>query len=279
MGEFDHWHALEEFSVDEAALLIAKINPGSVISKIMFRKSDQRYVDYYSVKKVLVEAILSSELDTEIRYGKKDCYQEWDVYVECDEGIPDWNQTKIAKKDIKNLLQKKNISSEFFSTKGSDQPDDLNPQGPQYTSRIDAPTIGVDSCQALKAERDDLKKRLEEAIESINALKEENESIKAECASLKEENEFIKAERDSLKAELAEIDEPSDQSKKTYLNIIAALLDCVRGKPSSIAKQIPFDSDEKLIKEVAKLYRGYYGLSESTLSHKFPEAKRSLKNL
>ena len=125
--------------------------------------------------------------------------------------------------------------------------------------------ISADVHRALEAERDDLGKRLEKADEANQKLKEGNESAEAE--------------RDSLKKRLAELDEPSDQSKKTYLNIIAALLGCVRGKPSGLAEQIPFDTDGKLIKEIAKFYRGYYGLSESTLSHKFPKARRSLKNL
>ena len=137
MGEFDHWHTLEKFSVDEAALLIAKVNPGSVISKIMFRKSDHLYVEYYSAKKILVEGILSSEeLKEKICYDEKDCYHVWDLEKKCDGGIPNWDLTKLTREEIRSLLQDKEIHSEFFSTSG--KPGYLDPIHLHYVPKLAA---------------------------------------------------------------------------------------------------------------------------------------------
>lgn len=67
------------------------------------------------------------------------------------------------------------------------------------------------------------------------------------------------------------------RAETTYLNIIAALLDCIAGNLPNVEKHPSFASEAKLIEVIDEQFRGYSGLSQSNLSRKFPEAKRSMK--
>lgn len=67
------------------------------------------------------------------------------------------------------------------------------------------------------------------------------------------------------------------RAETTYLNIIAALLDCIAGNLPNVQKHPSFASEAKLIEVIDEQFRGYSGLSQSNLSRKFPEAKRSMK--
>lgn len=67
------------------------------------------------------------------------------------------------------------------------------------------------------------------------------------------------------------------RAETTYLNIIAALLDCIAGNLPNVQKHPSFASEAKLIKVIDEQFRGYSGLSQSNLSRKFPEAKRSMR--
>jgi hypothetical protein len=69
----------------------------------------------------------------------------------------------------------------------------------------------------------------------------------------------------------------SPRAKTTYLNIIAALLDCIAGNLPNVKKHPSFSSEAKLIEAIDGHFRGYAGLSQSTLSRKFPEAKKSME--
>lgn len=68
----------------------------------------------------------------------------------------------------------------------------------------------------------------------------------------------------------------SSPRETTYLNIIAALLDCIQGKIPSVAKHQSFDSEAKLIEKIAEKYQGIDGLSKRNLEKLFAEAKRNL---
>jgi hypothetical protein len=69
----------------------------------------------------------------------------------------------------------------------------------------------------------------------------------------------------------------TSRAETTYLNIIAALLDCIAGNLPNVEKHPSFASEAKLIEAIEQHYKGYSGLSQSNLSRKFPEAKRSLQ--
>lgn len=68
----------------------------------------------------------------------------------------------------------------------------------------------------------------------------------------------------------------SKRAETTYLNIIAALLDCIAGKLPNIDKHPSFESEAKLIEAIDKYYEGISGLSKSNLTRKFPAAKKSM---
>ncbi len=124
--------------------------------------------------------------------------------------------------------------------------------------------ISADAYRALKAERDALQKRIENATESYKKLRQEKESIETE--------------RDSLKTKVENLGVPGERAESTYQNIIAALLDCIAGSLPNIEKHPSFESEAKLIDAIEAHYRGYGGLSKSNLSRKFPEAKKALQS-
>ncbi len=68
------------------------------------------------------------------------------------------------------------------------------------------------------------------------------------------------------------------RERTTLLNTIAALLEIIAGEAPGVQKHPSFESEAKLIEAIAKHYQGYDGLSQSNLSRKFPEAKRSLQS-
>ena len=124
--------------------------------------------------------------------------------------------------------------------------------------------ISADAYRALKAEHDKLEKRLENA--------------KSEFKKLRDEKVAIESERDSLKAIVDKMGAPGERAESTYQNIIAALLDCISGNLPGIDKHPSFTSEAKLIEAIDDHFRGYGGLTKSTLSRKFPEAKRALQS-
>ena len=65
-----------------------------------------------------------------------------------------------------------------------------------------------------------------------------------------------------------------EREKTTYLNIIGALLEVIKGESPDISKRPDFSSEAKLIEHFAAF--DIPGLSKSTLESKFAQAKRSL---
>ena len=125
-------------------------------------------------------------------------------------------------------------------------------------------SISADSYRALKADRDGLQKRMENATEAYRTLRKEKESIEAE--------------RDSLRNIVKNQGEPGERAEATYQNIIAALLDCIAGNLPGAVPHPAFPNEANLIDSIADHYAGFSGLSKSNLSRKFPEAKRALQS-
>jgi hypothetical protein len=67
------------------------------------------------------------------------------------------------------------------------------------------------------------------------------------------------------------------RSETTYQNLVAGLLDFIEGKIPGIEKHPSYVSDNKLIAAISTYYSGIAGLTQSTLSHKIPECRRSLE--
>ncbi len=122
--------------------------------------------------------------------------------------------------------------------------------------------FNADSFRALQADRDALKARIEKAEEWAKVI-------------IAEKNTLI-AERNSLREKADKAGVPDERSETTYLNIIAALLDCIAGTLPKVEKHPSFASEAKLIEAIAANFQGYSGLSQSNLTRKFPAAKRSM---
>lgn len=124
--------------------------------------------------------------------------------------------------------------------------------------------ISADAYRALKAEKEKLEGRLENAVDVYKELRSENKRIQTEL--------------NELSQKVAGQGAPGDRAESTYQNIIAALLDVIAGKLPNVEAHPSFSSEAKLIETIDQQYRGYSGLSKSNLQRKFPEAKRSLKD-
>ena len=70
--------------------------------------------------------------------------------------------------------------------------------------------------------------------------------------------------------------ELSARSETCYLHIIAALLEFINGQTPGVGPHPDFKNNTHLISTLSKQYDGYYGMSESNLSRKLPEATRTL---
>lgn len=67
----------------------------------------------------------------------------------------------------------------------------------------------------------------------------------------------------------------SETEKKTYQNIIVALLDYIKGDVPQVEKHQSFTSEADMIASIEKHFKSYQGLSETTLKRKFAEVKKS----
>lgn len=92
------------------------------------------------------------------------------------------------------------------------------------------------------------------------------------------ERDSLRKMVDDLTIKLQSAGVPGERAETSYLNMIAALLDCIAGHLPGVNKHPSFESETKLIEAIDEHYRGYGGLSKSNLSRKIPEAKRNLKN-
>lgn len=70
--------------------------------------------------------------------------------------------------------------------------------------------------------------------------------------------------------------ELSSRTETSYQNIIAALLEFISGQTPGIGPHPDFKNNKHLISTLSKQYDGYYGMSESNLARKLPEATRTL---
>lgn len=123
-------------------------------------------------------------------------------------------------------------------------------------------SISADAYRALKAEKDKLEGRLENAKTAYKELRDQRDQMQRELVALNKK--------------LSGLDVPGERAEATYQNIIAVLLEVIAGRVPSIESHPSFSSEAKLIETIDQYYRGYPGLSKSNLQRKFPEAKRSL---
>jgi hypothetical protein len=130
-------------------------------------------------------------------------------------------------------------------------------------------TISGDAVRTLQVDRDAARAEVERVKVDAQKLRADVEAKGFQIAAMEKQI-------DALNTKLRATGAPNDRSETTYLNIIAALLDCIAGNLPDVDKHPSFASEAKLIETIDGHFRGYGGLSQSNLSRKFPAAKRSM---
>lgn len=116
--------------------------------------------------------------------------------------------------------------------------------------------INADVYQALQADRDALKTRIDKAEEWARQI-------------IAEKNALAR-ERDSLMAMVENGKAPGPRAETTYLNIIGGLLELIcNPRPGR-------NSEATVIRELVDNYSDKPGISKATLEARFADAKRSL---
>ncbi len=128
--------------------------------------------------------------------------------------------------------------------------------------------------------KDDVARALESAGITVPPLltdwvQKYGQPAPASVASLQAELEAARARIAKLEARLAT---PTERAETTYLNIIGALLELVRGKMPTGGPHSALDSQSEIIDALVTKYPGVQGIAERTLQAKFAEAKRSLSS-
>ncbi len=102
-------------------------------------------------------------------------------------------------------------------------------------------------------------------------------NLKQQVETLTQERNKLHAQVDDLTVTLQATDSPVvERSKKSYLNIIAVLLEYISGTFPTVGKHPSFKNEAQLIALIDSKFKGIPGLSERNLQGKFPEAKQSL---
>ena len=121
--------------------------------------------------------------------------------------------------------------------------------------------ISTDTYQALQADRDALRVKLN--------------TLEARYRATENEKSTLQKRLSDLTSELQGIEAPNERSEKSWQNIIVALLDYIQGNVPGIGKHPEFKSEAKLIEAIAEKYGGYAGLAKRTLEEKFAAAKKN----
>lgn len=154
----------------------------------------------------------------------------------------------VSRQDLKEWIAK-----EF----PSDKPDFLFDEVERKTHSA----INAESFRALQADRDALQRQLKSAKETIKNLEMEKYEAAAKVKQYEERLKHLD-------------DEVDPRSKRTYLNIIGALLEVVTGT----FKEETFYSETQLRDFIAEKFDDLRGVRPRTTAEIFAEAKRSLND-
>lgn len=124
------------------------------------------------------------------------------------------------------------------------------------------PEISAESYRSMKAAHDAKEQKLNQANERIREL----EAAKG----------LAESERDALRGMVEKMSNPGDRAEGTYLNIIGAMLELMRGSSPAGQRYSVFDSQTAIISAILGHYEGKPGISERTLQEKFASANRNL---
>jgi hypothetical protein len=154
----------------------------------------------------------------------------------------------VSRQDLKEWIAK-----EF----PSDKPDFLFDEVERKTHSA----INAESFRALQADRDALQRQLKSAKETIKKLELEKYEAAAKVKQYEERLKHLD-------------DEVDPRSKRTYLNIIGALLEIVTGT----FKDETFSSETQLRDFIAEKFDDLRGVRPRTTAGIFTAAKRSLND-
>jgi hypothetical protein len=146
-----HWRFHEEFTVVEAALIIAGADPKDYLDVLVERKKADNFFafipdgfeGYFSNIK---NAVLSGRLKATIRYRAEQRYIAKTEQIKERRFVvnpePDWEITTIFVEDLKKWLISRNLKPEFFFDecvdKSASEPDYMKPEHPRYSVKLAA---------------------------------------------------------------------------------------------------------------------------------------------
>ena len=107
----------------------------------------------------------------------------------------------------------------------------------------------------------------------LSVLRKENSALKASLEKTEKKLHELSEKLQKHEKRLSFDDEADSRSKRTYLNIIGALLECVTGT----FKDESFPSQAKLQEFMVEKFDDLHGISSRTLTDKFALANKALK--
>lgn len=153
----DLWCLSDDFSVVDAAALIAGYNPLMLQRCRMDTHFDRLFSRYHVVMEGLCNAISNGRIKANIRYAARkfgyvdnladiDAAESTSRILEHgttkadDETFPDWGLTTVSRDDLVVWLARRGVRTGFFfpGAKPSDEPDFLDPSNPRYSRKLAA---------------------------------------------------------------------------------------------------------------------------------------------
>jgi hypothetical protein len=123
------------------------------------------------------------------------------------------------------------------------------------------PAIGIETVQALLADREALKVQLAEREQSFDTLRTQHQLLRKAAENQSAANREV-----------------TPRSETTYLNIVGGLLTLLLGKSPGGKPYSSFETTESVISALLAHHEGRPGISERTLWAKFTAAKRHMNS-
>lgn len=142
MQGIDYWKLCDELSVVQAALLATNHDPAK-FAYVEDLDAHERPNGYEAVKTAIKNAILSKKLSAKIKHHAQ--FKHFEYHDSGDfipDDCPDWNETTVNVKDLKDFLSLKGCKEGFFFTENKDIPPYLDALHPSYSPKL-AATVEV----------------------------------------------------------------------------------------------------------------------------------------
>lgn len=161
----DLWNISDDFSVADAASLVAGYNPSMVERCANDTFFDRAFPRYQIALKALTNAINNNKLKAvtrvsareygnadmmaDIEYSEAEFVQSFGNTAEEDEQLasdhscfyrpfPDWKLSTVNRGDLVQWLSGRGVRTGFFFSDASDAPDYLDPSNPRYAAKLAA---------------------------------------------------------------------------------------------------------------------------------------------